>query len=341
MIVASDSLHYARECRSLLRDAPVVTVGSFDGMHLGHQFLVHELVQWARTRHCPAVVMTFTTHPRTVVDRQQVRKLMPTGQKLGLMESLGVDAAIVMDFGEQLRSLTARDFCQQILKDHLGASGLLLGHNNRIGRDRLGTPSALAAIGQDISLEIRVASKVEVDGQSISSSAIRDHISRGEFLWARKMLGRPYALRSRPMPGRRLGRKIGFPTFNLPLEGLVHPPNGVYGVRVSLWHNGIPVTPGTGPAWCGAANIGVRPTVDQGRTEPLLEVHVISATLPESGSGDFEVEVEFAFRVRDEQKFDSVDALQLQLAKDIGTIKGRFESGEAGSELSNRLPRVE
>jgi riboflavin kinase/FMN adenylyltransferase len=314
-------------------------------MHLGHQFLVHELVQWARTRKSPAVVMTFTTHPRSVVERQEVRRLMPTGQKLRLLESLGVDAAIVMEFGEDLRALTAREFCTNILRCQIGAAGLLLGHNNRLGRDRLGTHEALTGIGGDIGLEVRIASRVDVDGLSISSSAIREHIGGGDFLWARKMLGRPYTIRTHPVPGRQLGRTIGFPTFNLPLVGLVHPPRGVYGVRVTMEGPGGPILPETGVSWIGAANIGVRPTVDPARTEPLLEVHLITngeAGIPASAfaqTGQLEIEVEFVFRVRNERKFDSVEHLRQQLANDIGDIKSRFEEGEGGeaaSEHSNR-----
>jgi len=343
MLVAHSFDQFQHNVRPAMWSPPVVTVGNFDGMHLGHQFLVHELVQWARGRQCPAVVVTFVTHPRSFIAQSEVRRLTPPNQKLALMQSMGVDAAVMVEFDDGLRSLTAREFCADVVMSKLGACGLLLGHNNYLGRDRLGTPEALATIGNELGLEVRHASKVEIDGQPISSSAIREHIGRGDFLWARKMLGRPYALRGTATKGRQLGRTIGFPTMNIPLEGVVHPPLGVYGVLVSLESNGRALSGPRNGRWIAAANLGVRPTVETGRTAPLLEVHILGDVpsdtahlLGDAGYG-LDVEVEFAFRVRDEKRFSGIDELRAQLALDVTQVRQKFEHGDAGASMSGRF----
>ncbi len=305
-----------------LHGKPVVTVGSFDGVHLGHQFLIHELVHWARSERRPAVIVTFVTHPRSVVDGSVVRRLLPPEQKLRLLRDLGADAVVMVEFDSSLRELDAESFCRQVVVEKLGASGLLLGHNNRIGRDREGTPERLREIGAKIGLEIRQAARVEVDGLPISSTAIRDHIERGDFLWPRKMLGRPYTLRGTIVTGRKLGRTIGFPTINLPLDGVVHPPKGVYGVLVALQRPGGGSLAGpVAGRWRGAANLGVRPTVETGREVPLLEVHLLDFAGEIYG---LEAEVEFICLIRAEQKFAGLDALKAQLAIDVEQTRKRL-----------------
>lgn len=322
---------------------PVLTVGSFDGVHLGHQFLLHELVQWARRRTSPAVVVTFVAHPRALVDQTEIRRLMLPHQKLRLLESMGVDAVVMVEFDAALRMHTAAEFCRSIVKERLGANALLVGHNNFLGRDREGTPERLAQIGVEAGIEVRVAARVEVDGNPISSSAIREHIERGDFHWARKMLGRAYSLGGRIESGRRLGRTIGFPTINVPLVGVAHPPLGVYGVKVALEGAAGPIPGPLAGLWMGAANLGVRPTVEDGRTEPLLEVHIVNADgsppeLPDLNGCD--ADVEFSFRVRDERKFDGIDALKAQLRTDVETVRQKFEQGEGGASASGRFDSV-
>jgi riboflavin kinase/FMN adenylyltransferase len=315
---------FAAKRADVLWARPVVTVGTFDGLHLGHQFLVNELIQWAGGASCPAVVVTFETHPRTVIERADSRRILPAPQKLELLRRMGVDAALLITFDETLRALTAREFARHILAGVLTAQGVLLGHNNAVGRGREGTIEVLAALGREYGFEARQSAKVEIDGEAISSSAIRSHISRGDFLWARKMLGRPYTIRGTVAGGKKLGRTIGFPTINLSLAGLVHPPVGVYGVRVTL---GAGERGGREPGTrhlLGAANIGVRPTVETGSTEPLLEVHLLDYDGDCYGE---EAEVEFVFRVRDEQKFAGVEALKAQLAADTALVRERFTHG--------------
>ncbi|MCB9895851.1 MAG: riboflavin biosynthesis protein RibF [Planctomycetes bacterium] len=306
---------FHRDAAKLVEARPVVSVGSFDGVHLGHQYLLAELVEWARREHAPAVVVTFRRHPREYMLNIEIPSLNTAEHKARLISKAGVDAIVMLDFDENLRQLTAPQFMQQCIKEAVGTRAMLVGFNNRIGKDGEGTFAVLREIGKGMDIEVREGERVEVSGEAMSSSAIRKHIANGDFLWARKMLGRAYSLVGKVIPGDRRGRTIGFPTANIALRGLAFPPQGVYGARVKIdgaWH-------------LGAANIGTRPTVDPERREPLLEVHVLDF------EGDLygqEIEVEFLFHVRSERKFSGIDALKDQLKADVADIRLRAEAEE-------------
>lgn len=305
-----------RDQGARLRDLrPVVSVGSFDGVHLGHQYLLNELVEWARREHAPAVVVTFRRHPRAITLGRDMPSLNSPEHKLRLLFKSGIDAVVMVDFDESVRNLSAERFLVDVIKNDLNARGMLVGFNNRIGKDGEGTFDRLRELGLQHGVEVRQGDPVTVSGQAMSSSAIRSHVAAGDFLWARKLLGRPYSIGGLVQHGDKRGRTIGFPTANLPLEGLAYPPLGVYGVRVKVdgtWH-------------LGAANIGTRPTVDPARRAPLLEVHLLDF------DGDLygrELEVEFLFHVRPEQKFAGLDQLKQQLALDVAEIRSRAAQEE-------------
>ena len=289
---------------------PVVTVGSFDGLHLGHIYLIDELVEFARREQAPSAVVTFSMHPREYMTGKAMPALTTPPHKRKLLLEHGVDAVLLLEFNERLRKLSAADFVADCIVGSMNARALLVGFNNRIGKDGEGTFEVLKAIGEKHNLKVIEAERIEVSGHAMSSTAIRQHVQNGDFHWARKMLGRPYSLVGVVQSGDARGRTIGFPTANISLIGLAYPPRGVYGVRVWL----------DGQAHLGAANIGVRPTVDKAREQPLLEVHLLDF------SGDLygrEIEVEFLFGVREERKFDSLQALKEQLAADVAEIRKR------------------
>lgn len=311
---------FAQQGARFSASRPVVSVGSFDGVHLGHQYILNELVEWARREHAPAVVVTFRTHPREVMTGIEMPSLNSPEHKLRLLSKAGVDVIIMVEFDERLQKMTARQFMEQCIQ---GARGMLVGFNNRIGKDGEGTFDVLRGIGHELGIEVRQSERIEVSGEAMSSSAIRKHVATGDFLWARKMLGRPFSIVGTVLKGDARGGKIGFPTANLALRKLAHPPQGVYGVRVKhdgRWH-------------LGAANIGTRPTVDPGRVEPLLEIHVLDF------DGDLygqEIEVEFLFRVREEKKFSGLEELKAQLARDVKAIREQAaeDQGTAKSTTS-------
>jgi riboflavin kinase / FMN adenylyltransferase len=306
---------FRHHARRLVEARPIVSVGSFDGVHLGHQYLLAELVEWARREQAPAVVVTFRRHPREYMLNIEIPSLNTAEHKVKLLKKSGVDAIVLLNFDENLRQLTAEQFMRQCIQDAMGTRAMLVGFNNRIGKDGEGTFEVLREIGARIGIEVREGERIEVSGDAMSSSAIRKHIANGDFLWARKMLGRPYSIAGVVQHGDHRGRTIGFPTANIGLKGLAYPPLGVYGVRVKImerWH-------------IGAANIGTRPTVDPKRRDPLLEVHVLDF------DGDLygkEIDVEFLFHVRPEKKFAGLDELKSQLKKDVAEIRRRATAEE-------------
>ncbi|MBK8207144.1 MAG: riboflavin biosynthesis protein RibF [Planctomycetes bacterium] len=304
---------------------PIVSVGSFDGVHLGHQYLLNQLVEWSRREQAPAVVVTFKTHPREVMTGRVMPSLNSSEHKLRLLSKAGVDAIVMLEFDDRLQKLTAREFMEQCIRGVLNARGMLVGFNNHIGKDREGTYVVLREFGAAMDIDVRESERIEVSGEAMSSSAIRNHVAAGDFHWARKMLGRAYSIVGTVIHGDQRGRTIGFPTANIDLLGLASPPLGVYGVRVK--HDG---------RWLvGAANIGTRPTVDPSRRQPLLEVHLLDF------NGDLygqELEVEFLVRVRAEQKFDGLAQLKTQLQQDVDTIRRQvaetgYDSNAANHEL--------
>ncbi len=308
---------FRRDAPRVAAARPVVSVGSFDGVHLGHQYILNELVEWARREHAPAVVVTFRTHPREVMTGKVMPSLNSPEHKLRLLSKAGLDAILMLEFDDRLQKMTARDFMQHCVHDALNARGMLVGFNNVMGKDREGTFPVLREIGAGLGIDVRESGRVEVSGHAMSSSAIRRHVASGDFLWARKMLGRAYSIVGAVIPGDKRGGGIGFPTANIALRGLAYPPQGVYGVRVKhdgQWH-------------IGAANIGTRPTVDPARTEPLLEVHLLDF---EGDLYGHELEVEFLLRVRDERKFGGLEELKQQLARDVEAVRQWIE--EEGGE---------
>ncbi len=302
---------------------PIVSVGSFDGLHLGHQYLLQELVGWAQEVETPSLVLTFHTHPRTFMTGQKILRIIPVEQKLALLKEQGVDIVLLIDFNAELKSTSAKEFCRQYLNQGLNAQGILLGHNNRIGQGREGTPEKMRQLGNRFDFEVRIAQGVKVGEHSISSSLIRDSIQNSDFTLTRKLLGRPYILEGKVQEGQKLGRTLGFPTMNLSLQGLVHPPYGVYGVRIRIrdqWYH-------------GAANIGIRPTLNKQNQDPLLEVHVLNYKRENYGE---QVEVLFDYPIRNEKKFPNLDALKNQLCLDVESVREKMDYSSL-SEVK-RLP---
>jgi riboflavin kinase / FMN adenylyltransferase len=306
---------FRRQAGRLVEARPVVSVGSFDGVHLGHQYILNELVEWARREHAPAIVVTFRVHPREVMTGRNMPSLNSPEHKIRLLSKAGVDGILLLEFNEYIRNLTAEQFLRDCLHGQMNARGMLVGFNNRIGKDGEGTFEVLREIGKSAGVAVRQSERVEVSGKAMSSTAIRKHVAVGDFLWARKLLGRAYSILGVVIHGNKRGQSIGFPTANIDLQGLAYPPSGVYGVRVKI-----------GERWyMGAANIGTRPTVDPERETPLLEVHVLDFAGNLYGS---ELEVVFLFRVRDEQRFGGLDELKEQLRRDVAEVRRRGNEEE-------------
>ncbi len=320
-----------------------LALGSFDGLHRGHRTLI-EAVRHAKERDGlkNSLLFTFRRHPRLVLGGAEGPFLLTTWrEKLSLLEQLGLDVVVAMDFSRGLASLTYREFVQRFLVDWLGMRHLVAGHDMHLGKGREGDAAALQALGQELGYSMEVLDATEDHGRVISSSAIRNALAAGDCGLAAAMLGRPYALWGEVRPGEGRGRTIGYPTANVePLNPRkLLPAPGVYACRVQISSDVVPtggngrlglvreplpemdrhgdmLSPGHGQwrLYGGMLNFGRVPTFhDGGLAMPRIEVHVFDF------QGDLRgrtVKVEWLQRLRDERRFDGVEDLLGQLRQD-------------------------
>ncbi|MEZ5072851.1 MAG: riboflavin biosynthesis protein RibF [Bacteroidales bacterium] len=289
---------------------PVMTIGIFDGVHLGHRFMLHQLRQEADRHDGEAVVVTLWPHPRLVLqkDLQGFRLLHSMEEKTRALEACGMDHLVVVPFTREVASLTACDFVQNYLVERLGVEVLMLGYDNRFGSDRNGDPDGLQQCACEHQFRIQKLPEHRHGKEGISSSIIRDLIWNGAVAEASKKLGYEYSLEGDVVEGNQVGRQIGFPTANIhPGEPYkLIPMNGVYAIRALL--DGVEHT--------GMLNIGFRPTLDSDSPVKTIEAHLFGV------SGDFygkKMDIRFVHRLRDEMKFQGLEALRQQLERDRET----------------------
>ncbi len=282
----------------------VLTIGNFDGVHLGHRALLGELMAKARELALPATVLTFEPHPRELFAPDQApARLASMRDKLELLAECGVDRVHVCRFDRKLASLTAEQFIEQILVRGLSVRHLIIGDDFRFGKARAGDFALLQKAGREHRFVVEAMRTVDFDGLRVSSSAVREALAAGDIERAERLLGRPFVIAGRVMDGRKIGRTIGFPTANIQVRRKRLPLSGVFAVTVSGIDSG-PLP--------GAANIGVRPTVAEG-LKPVLEVHLLDFDRDIYG---LHVDVNFLHKLRNEAKFESLDALKVQMALD-------------------------
>ena len=291
---------------------PVATIGIFDGVHMGHRFILDHLKAQAEAHGGETVVVTLWPHPRIVLHKELHEfKLLHTRQeKIREMEGNGIDHLVVVPFDKEIASLTACDFVQKYLVEKLGVEVLLLGYDNRFGMDRKGDPDGLRMCAEKNKFRIEKLPEYQSSYGTVSSSNIRDSILKGDLESAANMLGYHYYVSGTIVEGNHIGRKMGFPTANIhPFDpNKLIPMNGVYAIRVEL----------RGETYKGMLNIGFRPTIDSAMAVKTVEAHLFDA------SGDFydeEVVIHFVKRVRDEMKFSGLEALKQQLQKDKITVQ--------------------
>jgi riboflavin kinase/FMN adenylyltransferase len=285
--------------------ATVMTVGSFDGVHRGHQDVLARLVERGRERGLPTVLVTFDPHPLEIVNPAAAPPLLTVGdEKVEVLAESGVDYLAVMPFTPAMAALDAVAFVDRVLVERFRVSHLLMGHDHAFGRNRAGNPEVLRSLGETRGFTVEVVTAVTAGaGRPISSTFLRRAVAGGDLASAAEGLGRPYSIGGRVVSGEHRGRLLGFPTINVPVGSprKLLPPLGVYAVRVQT-----PLG-----AFGGMLNLGGRPTFGDDRV--LLEVHLFGAT------GDFydrRVRVDFVARLRDVQHFPSVEALVAQLHRD-------------------------
>ncbi len=301
----------------------VVSVGVFDGVHLGHVAILEANLARARASGARATVVTFQEHPKSVLLGRAPRTLTTLAHRLALFERAGIDHVVALRFDAALRDTSAEDFVDELLVRRLGATAFVLGFDSKFGRGREGGSELLRARG----FPVEVAPQVLLGESVVSSTAIREAVELGDLGLAARMLGRPVSVFARVVHGEALGRRLGFPTANLDPMHELHPPGGVYAGRMRIFGPPTSDAPhALGPCLgehIAVANIGRRPTVTAGATPgpEVLEAHLLDF------SGDLygrTVELEFLRRLRDEQRFDGPAALCAAIADDIARTRALF-----------------
>jgi riboflavin kinase / FMN adenylyltransferase len=292
----------------------VVTIGNFDGVHLGHQQILRTVRERARESGALATVLTFYPHPARILRPAEAPALLETlGQRLAAIGATGIDAALVLAFDAELAKVSAEDFVRRFLLDALRAQRILVGSNFRFGHRGAGDIAMLGDLGKRWGFEVEIVPPVVAGGVVVSSTAIRAAIRDGRVEEARRMLGRAYCLEGEIRSGTGQGRKLVVPTLNLATEQEVLPKNGVYATEAVV----------AGKTYLAATNVGVRPTFDGTRITVESFLFDFNEDLT-SGK----LEVRFQKRIRDERKFSGPAELREQVLKDIETAKEFFRAAE-------------
>jgi riboflavin kinase/FMN adenylyltransferase len=292
-----------------------VAIGNFDGVHLGHARIIQRLIAAARRLGGLATVFTFDPHPvRLLRPASAPPPLTWTARKARLLDSLGVDAVIAYPTDEALLRLTAREFFDTIIRDRLAAKGVVEGPNFFFGHDRQGTIETLRRFSAEAGIVLEVVDGVSVDGEMVSSSRVRGLLAAGRVDEARRMLTEPYRIRGMVTHGAGRGAKLGFPTANVDAIDTLLPGPGVYAGRALLGEN----------SWPAAINVGTNPTF--GEHSLKVEVHLLDFDRPLYGEP---LEVEFLSRLREIQTFADVEALKIQLERDIASARHVAGAGAA------------
>jgi len=303
--------HSANDFRSGGRKVSLA-IGMFDGVHLGHQQLLRHAVADAEQHEGWAVDITFDRHPNSVIAPDRVPPLIYSGsQKLRAIASLGVDATVVIPFTHEFSSLPADVFIRSLTQQLAPVLSICVGDSFTFGHKRSGNVATLQRLGSELGFIVHGIAAVSLDGEVVSSTRIRETIRAGEKDRASQMLGREYAVCGEVVRGDELGRKLGFPTTNLDVNGRVVPPNGVYAVHAYV----------AGKRHRAVANIGHRPTLKNSAPELRVEAHLLDFNEDLYGK---EMELTFVDKLREEKKFSSIDELREQIARDVAAARAKF-----------------
>lgn len=299
----------------------VLTLGVFDGLHLGHQLIMRTVAERARAIGAVPTAITFDPHPRSVLHPESSPPLLQTlDQKVEGFGILGIEQTIVVRFTEEFSQIRAEDFLRDVVKERLQAREVYLGRGFNFGHNREGNIELLQKVGGELGFVAGEVPEVRLRGQRVSSSKIRELLAAGRVNLARRMLGRPYGVEGLVVRGNERGHTLGFPTANLHPQNRVLPAHGVYVTGTLIdgqWRRSV-------------TNVGTRPTFETA-TEPSVETFVMN------WSGDLYgdvVRVRFLYRLRDEKKFASLEALKAQIENDVARAENYFEKAGARHMLS-------
>ncbi|MBI4595798.1 MAG: bifunctional riboflavin kinase/FAD synthetase [Candidatus Tectomicrobia bacterium] len=285
----------------------VLTIGNFDGLHLGHQVLINRVIKRAIELSGTSALITFEPHPLKVLAPEKCPLFLNTFQeKVQMLEIMGLNLLICLDFTTEFAHITSRDFVEEVLVSKLKTKEVFVGHDFRFGQGREGTVDFFKKLGEELGFRAIEVQAIKVDNFTVSSTTLRTLVSQGEVEKAAKLLGRPYSIAGKVVSGEARGRKLGFPTANIqPVHELI-PSNGVYAVRAE-WQ---------GRIYPGVANLGFRPTFKHNQLS--IEVHLFDF------SGDLydqELKVYFIEKLRDEKTFRGVEELIAEINKDVARAR--------------------
>jgi riboflavin kinase / FMN adenylyltransferase len=299
-----DVLHSTADLQRL--DGPLfLAIGVFDGVHLGHQAVISTSAEHARAAGGTPVVVTFAPHPAKVLRPDKPTRLLTSTQhKIALIRDLGVAHLLVIKFDRDFAATPPDEFVLQLVQHATPLREICVGHEWSFGKNRAGNLALLQKLGAEHQFDVVGIKPVAVNGTVVSSTAIRQAVENGDLARAAEMLGREYTILGTVKPGAQLGRQLGFPTANLSAHSEQFPPNGVYAAEAKI----------AGTALPGVVNLGCRPTVEGGAAERLLELHLFDFDRDIYGE---DVEVRFVRYLRPEQKFNSLDELKAQIARDV------------------------
>ncbi|MGN6093942.1 MAG: bifunctional riboflavin kinase/FAD synthetase [Luteibacter jiangsuensis] len=282
----------------------MIAIGAFDGLHLGHQAILSEVRRRAEAAGLVPAVISFDPLPRAYFSKEPVPRLSGMREKAEGMAAAGIRELLSLRFDRALTEMSAEDFVRKVIVGRMAAREVWVGEDFRFGHRRGGDFALLQAMGPELGFTAHAVPPVIVDGERVSSSRVRALLAEGDFAGATRLLGRPFVIDGHVERGKQLGRTLGYPTANVHLGDRVSPILGIFAVRIGI---------GDGPcSWPGVASLGFRPTVNEVR-EPLLEAHLFDF------SGDLygqRIGVEFVRKLRDEEKFDGLDALTAQMRQD-------------------------
>lgn len=316
-LFTSQLMHHTWRTSLARSDSPIaLTIGNFDGVHLGHQAILHRLKQAAAKRNIPACVMTFEPHPREFFAANQAPvRLTNLREKVQLMKAAEIDCVHIYRFTSDFAKITAEQFIRQILIEQLSVRWVLVGDDFRFGAKRQGDFSMLQAYSTQHDFDVESMPSVVINHQRVSSTLIRQALNANDLSAAQQFLGRPYSITGRVIQGQQLGRKLGFPTANI----VIHPNRpkltGIFAVAV---HGAIASSPTT--VLPAVASLGVRPTVQE-NGQLLLEVHLFDFDQDIYGK---QLQVDFLYKLRDEEKFADLETLTDKIKQDVAQAKQFF-----------------
>ena len=282
----------------------ILTIGTFDGVHIGHNKILKRLIQDSKKNNLSSLVMTFFPHPRMILNKSHDIKMIDTiSEKINLLEKTGLDNLIIHPFDNNFSKIRAKEFVEEILVKKLKIKEIIIGYDHKFGKDREASVEDLKKFGKDYMFTVKEIPAQEIDSIAISSTKIRNAILNGEIEKCNKFLGRNFILTGKVVYGEGLGKKIDFPTANIEIKETykIIPKNGVYLVKTKINSN----------TYFGMMNIGIRPTV--GGRNKSLEIHFFNFKDNIYGKN---VSIEIIKKIRDEEKFSSIDQLKIQLKKD-------------------------